>query len=282
MRVTIAGFLTDQTGRVLLQQSEARGLMPVARSLAPGESPAETLARAFRESTGLYVMPVRLVGLYLSGGNTLTLAFRCALRGGELQPPEGQPPAGFFDIQPLPRGLSAAHRRQLDDALHHAGGPAVMARLGGGLAARWRGERRVGAAGPAADWTVTARLIVDGGHGQVAWARDTTDEPWRLPAAAVAPGEAPWETAERLRRTLQLDRNGNRSVPRLITLAVDRPALTVVFTAGLYDAPVPRGMSEKVGFAAPNRVDERFDAADRALAAEVLASPDLTLARLEM
>ena len=281
MRVTIAGFLTDQTGRVLLRQTDSRGVAPVTCSLEPGELPVETLARAFRQSTGLYVLAVRLVGLYLTGGNTLTLTYRCALRGGELQPPAGQPPAGFFDLRPTPRGLSAAHRRQLDDALHHAGGPAVMARLGGGLAARWRGEQGVDAAGVAADWTVMARLIVDGGHGQVAWVRPTTDEVWRMPAAAVGPNEAPWQTAERLRQAMRLDQNGSRGVPRLITAAADRPILTVVFVANLYEPPFPRGLGERLGFAAPHRADETFDDADRALAVEVLAGPAATLVRRE-
>ena len=280
MRVTIAGFLTDQTGRALLQRLGARALRPVSRSLGPGESPAETLARAFRESTGLYVLPVRLVGLYLSGGNTLTLAFRCALRGGELPPPAGQPPAGFFDPQPRPRGLSAVHRRQLDDALHHAGGPAVMARLGGGLGARWRGERRVDTA-EAVDWAATTRLVAYDSRGQVVWTRSDPAGPWRLPAAGVGVGQAPWATAEQLQQTLRLDQNGHRPIPRLITLAAARPMLTVVFVAALVEPLSPRAPGESVSFASPDGAQQGFDAADRALAAEVLAGPEATLVRLE-
>lgn len=281
MRVTIVGFLSDQIGHVLLQQTGEQVLTPISSSLEIGVSPHKTLANAFQQATGLYVMPVRLVGLYLTGGNDLTLTFRCTLRGGELQPATGQPPAGFFAPSPSPRGLSATHRRQLEDALRHAGGPALAVELGGSL---WGGLRRPKSnqAADAPDWAVTARLVVNGGHGQVGWTRGGAAEPWRLPAAVVGPGEAPWATAEGLRHSLGLDRNGRRAVPRLITLAADRPALSVVCVAELYDAPVPRGLFETIGFAAPNQVDDGFDAADRALAAELLAAPDMTLVRLEM
>ena len=66
MRVTIAGFLTDYKGRVLLQQPEPGRLSPVAASLESGVLPADTLARAFRTATALVIWPVRLVGVYLS------------------------------------------------------------------------------------------------------------------------------------------------------------------------------------------------------------------------
>ena len=282
MRVTIAGFLTDYKSRVLLHQPEPGRLSPIAASLESGELPADTLAHTFRAATGLVVWPVRLVGVYFiaRGGGELVLSYRCTLRGGELQPPPSQPPAAFFDTTPRPRGLSTAHARQLDDALGHAGGPAITAQPSGGLL---DGLRRPKVShGDAPDWAVTARLVVNGGHGQVGWVRGTTDEPWRLPSAAVGPGEAPWETAERLRHTLGLDRNVRSAVPRLIVVAANRPALTFVCAAELYEPPFPRRMFDTVGFAAPHRVDEGFDAGDRALAAEVLASSDTTLVRLDV
>ena len=267
MRVTIAGFLTDQTGRVLLQQSEARGLMPVARSLAPGESPVETLARAFRESTGLYVMPVRLVGLYLTGGNTLTLTYRCALRGGELPPPPGQPPASFFSPQTLPRDLSGGQRRQLDDALRHAGGPPAVGRLPttlGGRLHRLIGGRQPEETRP--EWHVGVKLVVDCGHGQLVWRRANAGEPWRLPAERVTAGEAPWETAERLWQACCPQRPG-----KLIGLASLEPVvagddITFVFLAGLYEPPAPRVSGETTGFLPPNPAIPKLDAADAALA----------------
>lgn len=282
MRVTIVGFLTDYKSRVLLQQPEPGRLLPVTTSLAAGVLPADALVHAFRAATGLVVWPVRLVGVYFiaRGGGELVLSYRCTLRGGDLQPLPDQPAAAFYDTSPPPRGLSAAHARQLDDALHHAGGPAITTPPSGGLLDGLRRPKT--SHGDTPDWAVTARLVVNGGHDQVGWTRNTTAEPWRLPSATVGPGQAPWQTAERLWRTLQLDRHARQAVPRLITLETGRPALTFVFAAKLHGPPLPRGLGEVVGFAAPDAVDEGFDAADRALAAELLAAPDMTLVRLEM
>ena len=112
MRITILGFLTDYQSRVLLQQTGATTLAAVGRSLAVGESPADTLARAFREETGLFVLPVRCVGLYriADAEGELSLTFRCILRGGELEIGQGRPPAGYFDTQSLPAGLDSRQR----------------------------------------------------------------------------------------------------------------------------------------------------------------------------
>lgn len=266
MRVTIAGFLTDQSGRVLLRQTDRPELFPVTCSLAAGELPAEALARAFREITGLYVLPVRLVGLYLTGGNTLTLAYRCALRGGELQPPAGQLAANFFNPQPIPRGLSDAHRRQLEDALHHAGGPPTVGRLPATLGERFqrliKGEQPE-ETGP--EWVAGVKLVVDCGHGQVVWRRANAGEPWRLPAERLAPGEAPWETAERLWQACCPQRPG-----KLLGLAPLEPLvagtdITFVFLAGLYEPPFPRVSGETIGFIRPDPANPGLDAADVAL-----------------
>ena len=283
MRVTIAGFLTDYKGRVLLQQPEPGRLSPVAASLESGVLPADTLAGAFRTATALVVWPVRLVGVYFvaRGGGELTLSYRCTLRGGELQPPPDQPPAAFFDTSPRPRGLSAAHARQLADALSHAGGPALTARLSGGL---WDGLRRSkGSQTDAAlDWAATVRLVVDAGHGRVAWARATAGELWRLPAAPLARGEAPWEAARRLQKQLNLHPTGLPPALRLVLLDGGGMTVTFAFVTGDDEGAGPHELGEKAGFAAPDGTDQMFDDADLALAAELLAAPDMTLARLEM
>jgi hypothetical protein len=282
MRVTIAGFLTDHKSRVLLQQPEPGRLSPVVVSLGAAGLPADALAHAFRAATGLIIWPVRLVGVYFMArdGAELTLTYRCTLRGGELQPPPGQPPAAFCDTAQRPPGLSAAHARQLDDALGHPGGPALAARLTGRL---WDGLRRSKGGQPddPPDWTATVRLVIDAGHGQVAWTRTTAAERWRLPAAPVGRGEAPWEAARRLQKQLTLHRAGLPLALRLILLNGERMTMTIVFVAGDDQGAGPRGPGEKTAFVAPGAADERFDAADRALAAELLAAPDMTLVRLE-
>lgn len=244
MRVTAAGFLTDHKSRVLLQQLDAAILTPIRSSLEPGVPPADTLAHAFREQTGLYVMPVRMTGVYYDGhGDELILCFRCTMRGGDLAIPEGQPPAGFFDSQPLPRGLAAAYRRPADDALHHEGGPVCLssieeswgARLGRLLSGRTRTVK------PASEWEVTVAVVASvavGSGGMVAWVRDGPGEPWRLPAGRVAPSEAPWEILRRLLSPILRWYEGSEDLSG-VYLAAGRPALTLVFAVALRGVPTP-------------------------------------------
>ncbi len=276
MRVTLAGYLSDHKGRVLLRQMSARSLEPVTCRLKPGEEPAATLASAFRAATGLIVLPIRLVGAYYAG-DELTLTYRCTLRGGELATPTGQPPAGFFDAQPPPRGLDAAHARQLDDARHHDGGPARLARTAEGLAARLgRGPARERSVS-GVDWAATAQLIAVAGD-RVLWTRADAAGPWRLPARAVAAGDAPWQTAGALPRALGLGHAVTPSL-RLIVIAADRPALSFVFLAAYGEDELTNGRGEKM-LAVPADPQANLDAGDAALAAEVLAAPAGTVARL--
>lgn len=271
MRVTIAGYLTDHRSRVLLQQTDERSLAPVRLALSPGLNPAEALTAAFRRATGLIVMPVRLVGVYYTGGaDELALCYRCTLRGGNLEPPEGQPAAGFFDTRPLPDGLDRAQARQLDEALRHAGGPATTARLDGRAAQLWRRARPLprGSADEA-DWTATARLVWVAG-GAIAWARPDGTGPWRLPAAPVATGQAPWEAAARQRDALGLA--GPVSL-RLIMPDATQAALSFVFVGRSPGAARPGGAALRWAVAGASADG---DAGDAAVAVRALAGPDET------
>ncbi len=120
-------------------------------------------------------MPVRITGFYYSGigqaEGELGVCYRCTMRGGDLVVHEGHPPAGFFDWLPLPRGLSAKHRQQVNGALHHAGGPPVMERETGGLGT-WLG-RLTGRSNPnvdAASWEVSVQLDLSAEGSDVEWA----------------------------------------------------------------------------------------------------------------
>ena len=279
MRVTLAGYLSDHKGRVLLQRPSARSLEPVTCPLKLGEEPTTTLVSAFRAATGLFVLPIRLVGVYAARGDALTLTYRCTLRGGELATPAGQPPAGFFDTPPRPRGLSAAYARQLDDALHHDGGPARLALTAEGLAARLgRGPARERSES-GVEWAATIRLIAVA-SGRVLWTRADANGPWRLPARAVAAGDAPWQTAGALPRALGLGHAVNPSL-RLIVMAASRPALSFVFLATYGENELTNRRGEHL-LAAPaaSQSQTNLDAGDAALAAEVLAAPAGTVARL--
>ncbi len=222
MQFVVYGLLTDYQNRILLQKVTDESLAPVGRAVEPGTLPAETLARAFREETGLIVLPVRTTGVYYSGrgDGRLVLFFRCTMRGGDLRVPDGSSPAGFFDSAILPKGLSAAHRQQIDDALHHAGGPPWLGREAGGVGAwlgRLMGRSEAAAGGPA--WDVAVRLGAAGESDEVAMAVvDGNGD-----ATRVMPGDAPWEAAARLAGTA-------RNVRLIgVEIAATRPSLTLVF-----------------------------------------------------
>ena len=267
MHVTLAGYLSDHLGRVLLQRVTDRSLEPVTCPWEVGQEPASALAAAFRAATGLYVLPVRLVGVCYVAGDAVTLSYRCTLRGGELATPAGQPPAGFFDVPPAPRGLSRAHAHQLDEALHHQGGPATLATVGGGPGRHWPRAR----ANPPADdapgqWTAEARLLLADAAGQVAWTQPDAAGPWRLPAAPVA-GQAPWEAAARLQDALGLG-GAPLSLRRIAGDAV-RTRLSFVFVAAYAGAP------GAVRWAAPDAATGQ-DGGDAALATAALHDPAAT------
>ena len=271
MRVTLAGYLSDHMGRVLLQRVSERSLEPVTCPWEVGQEPAGALADAFRAATGLYVLPVRLVGVSYAAGDAVTLSYRCTLRGGELATPAGQPPAGFFDAPPPPRGLSRDQARQLDDALRHQGGPATLATVGGGPGRHWPRARPAPPPDDApGEWTAEARLLLAGAAGQVAWTQPGAAGPWRLPAAPVA-GQAPWEAAARLREALGL--GGAPLSLRRIAGDAARARLSFVFAAA-YGGPAA-GAPGAVRWAAPDAAAGQA-AGDAALAAAVLRDPAAT------
>ncbi len=204
-----------------MQQSDPRTLRPILRPIAPGQTPIEALDRAFREETGLIVMPVRLTGVhYDSATGELIFAYRCTMRGGDLVIPEGRPPAGFFDCPPLPAGLDRRFRHLTDVALHHPGGPPVLEESGGlsSRLGRLIGRRADEAHGT--DWDVSVRLEADVPDDVVRCAIGDLDV---TNATAIPPATPPWRTAERLAQgaAVQLTR---------IEIAHNRPVVVLVFT----------------------------------------------------
>ena len=242
MELIVVGVLSDYKGRVLLQQSDNRTLIPIHRRLEPGVLPADTLARAFREDTTLTVLPVRLTGLHYRAepaGGELAFYFRCIMRGGDLAPPDGRPPAGFFDSAPLPRALSSRFHGPLAATLNHAGGPPLLTREERGLGQRL--SRLLGNR-PAAggdDWAITITVIARRPDGQIVWTRHEPNGMWHLPTAAPAPGEAPWAAAERLGRQAGLA--GGAATLSAVEMAANQPAAnqpaaTLLFTMLLGEA----------------------------------------------
>ena len=235
MHVTGSGILTDHKGRVFLQQSGETTLAPVHRPLEPGNLPTHTLDHAFREETGLIVLPVRLTGLYYDGSRAdgeLNLCFRCTMRGGDLKAPAGGQPAGFFDWPLLSGGLSPKYSRMVDDAIHHAGGPPNLVETGSGLSAKLgRLFGRQPMESDAESWTVSVRLT-DGASGDmVEWVVTKPNEGQPDPTAPVDPAQPPWETAVRL--LAQGHSVSGQSAVRLVgvEIASERPALTLLFVS---------------------------------------------------
>ncbi len=238
MELIVVGILSDYKGRVLLQQSDSRTLIPIQRKLEPGAPPADTLARAFREETALTVLPVRLTGLHYRAdppGGQLAFYYRCIMRGGDLAPPNSRPPAGFFDSAPLPRALSSRFHGPMAATLNHAGGPPLLAREEQGVGqrlSRLLGNRPDAAEGD--EWAITSRVIARRPDGQIVWTRDEADGMWHLPADSPAPGETPWATAERLLRPAGL--SGGAPLLSAVEMAADRPAAALLFSLSLAEA----------------------------------------------
>ena len=231
MQAAVIGVLTDYEGRVLLKQSGDSALVPVRAPLEQGQMPPATLDRAFREATGLIVMPVRLTGVYYDTGipgGEMMFVFRCTMRGGDLQIPQGGSPAGFFDIPPLPPALSPKYRRQVDTALHHPGGPPVMEQVGGLGTRLGRLLGRREAATDSIDWDVSVRVALKESDGPVEWAVVDSDDYQGAMTSPAVPGQTPWMTATRLMSMYQPDGTVEVRLAR-VEIAAARPALTMVF-----------------------------------------------------
>lgn len=224
MDMGICAIITDFRGRLLLQQPTGDTLCPPHGPWLPGRLPSDTLGFLVRAQTGLIVWPVRLTGLYYRAG-ALTFCWRCTMRGGDLPPPQGQPPAGFFDSAPRPAGLARPWQRPVDEALHHAGGPPV-------LRAETDAATRLGkllgrAPAAVAPWAVAVAVWAEVEPGRGLWRQDAAGH-LRLPWA-TATAEAPWATAERLLPSLAPGVSWAAPRLALVQLAADQPAMTLVF-----------------------------------------------------
>lgn len=232
VEIQTAGVVVDHYGHVLLRKDEdGRALVPPMVPAQAGRLPTDTLAEAIRAETGLIVFPLRLTGLFYdpgSAGGRLTLAVRCLLRGGSLEREDAPPAAAFLPTAPLPGAVATGSRPLLEQAVRHAGGPPALELAGSALATRLL--RKLGASSdrPAGDWSVRVMSVIPDANGRVVVIRAEQNGEWALPAALVAPGEAPWDAA---RRTVQVTLGQDAAVVGLpaIYLASAAPEMTLLF-----------------------------------------------------
>lgn len=217
MLVATNGILLSQKGDVLLiQRNDTRTFAPPGGSLETGELPTDGVAREVREETGLIVMPVRLVALSflpIKPQPYFAFTFRCLMRGGEIQPSPESPHVGFYPYDKLPRPMASMHRRRIETAVTHSGGPVIWQtdnltwqdRLGhfvlNNVVYRYYGWQRQRGKGPPYQpppvWQIIVHTIVQNPQGDVLWLEDAAGN-WRLPGGPADDYTPPWETAAAL------------------------------------------------------------------------------------
>ncbi len=217
MLLATTGIVINEYGNVLLiQRNDTRTMAPPGGSMDSGELPTESVVREVREETGLIVMPVRLVAVHFwptGPHGILSFVFRCIQRGGELASSGESLQVGFYSMSELPRPMFAMHRRRIQQALDHQGGPPYWGVQKGTWSMRltrwllinviYRSmdvKRRISGQpryqGPSA-WRATGQVVVRRADDKILWVRDKASEPWRLPAAEGKSLEAPWTVAHR-------------------------------------------------------------------------------------
>ncbi|HFE67549.1 MAG TPA: NUDIX domain-containing protein [Chloroflexi bacterium] len=214
MLIATNGILISQKGDVLLiQRNDTRTFAPPGGSLEAGELPTDGVAREVREETGLIVMPVRLAALSflpIKPQPYFAFSFRCLMRGGEIQPSPESPHVGFYPYDNLPRPMAPMHRRRIETAVTHTGGPIVWQtdklnwydRLGhfvlNNVVYRYYAWQRQRGKGPAYQpppaWQITVHTVTQNPQGEVLWLDEGSGQ-WRLPGGPADDATPPWETA---------------------------------------------------------------------------------------
>ena len=94
---SVTGIIYDERDRILLVQQSTNGVWTApGGSIDPNETPADAVVREVWEETGLYAVPVRILGAYggpfcevtYPNGDRTTYVmtvFECEVRGGTLR-----------------------------------------------------------------------------------------------------------------------------------------------------------------------------------------------------
>lgn len=227
MKIMVSGLLTNEFNEALLV-ADGQGAWGLPGGWAAGDVlPAVSLAAQVAAQTGILVIPVRLVGVYTTAVDTLTLLFRCLQKGGHL-PQDGDnndKQAAFYPLNQLPQPLAPHQARLLQDGGGHAGGAPLwddLAATGSNpLQKLWQKWRGISDPADAPAWQLDVLVV--------------TDNDSLLGPAGVAHNEAPWHTAVQLiPPTATLER-----ITGLYVTPSQPPRLTLTFTAVGTNSPSP-------------------------------------------
>ncbi len=217
MKIGVNGILVNHLNQVLLIQRDDTGTWAApGGGIDVGELPPAAVTREVREETGIISMPIRLVSLDFMPFNPeafIILTFRCAQRGGEIQPSDETPQVGFVKVSELPRNMLSFHRERLEAGLTHQGGAvrwlyhnlSFNLRIKGiilrhiiypffDLRRKWRKQPKFV---PAPSWGTSAFAIIRNEEGAVLWGKRRDVDAWNLPGGVGLLNEPPWETAVR-------------------------------------------------------------------------------------
>ena len=224
MKIVAQGFLTNGFNEVLLFRDAQEAWRLPGGVVNAGDLPAIALAEQVKAQTGIFVIPIRLVGVYTTAVDTLTLLFRCLQKGGQLPEEEKESQtAGFCPVSQLPQPLAPHQARLLQDAGQHAGGAPICAALAGST---------IGDSNPL-KWV---QNVWHKWRGTAVY--ESTDHTWQLDVLVIlddntllghtaVDDKTPWHTAEQLiPSTATLGR-----ISGIYITPSQPPRLTITFTA---------------------------------------------------
>ena len=220
MNIGTTGIIIDQKMQLLvIKRDDTRTWAPPGGASDAGEMPTESVTREVEEETGFKIMPVRLVGLSFIpefGEGVLQFTFRCLLRGGEARTSRESLDIGFIATNPIKTPMLDITKTRVELALVHQGNTPHWRRVSLTRRERLAYQLLTKAFYPVKNWVgrtfqnrhytpppawhVSVNLVVKHPDNAVYWLQK--GEQFQLPATDVAAGEAPWEAAERLGRTL--------------------------------------------------------------------------------
>jgi 8-oxo-dGTP diphosphatase len=129
--VSVTAIVTRDDGRVLVIQREDDGRwVPPGGVLELAETPQECCVREVLEETGYRVEVGELTGVYKNMKlGVLSLAFRCALVGGEARTSKESAAVCWRTLEEVQHDVPEARAVRVFDALHTAHGVPVPVRV---------------------------------------------------------------------------------------------------------------------------------------------------------